>query len=182
MAFPLQKQIVDVYLKGNTIRETADLLNCNKSYVGKAVKKAGVSRGDKYRTTITKNKTKVCPKCKREKDKSDFYDSKRTLDGKYGWCKNCKIDGLKNSTLKFRYGLSTVDYNKIFGKQQGCCAVCGIHQSELKKALGVEHNHLTKEIRGLTCPACNWGLGYFRVDEKGIELLQKAINYLRRRK
>lgn len=48
--------------------------------------------------------------------------------------------------LKNKYGLSVEVYNKKFNNQQGCCAICGIHQSELKRALDVDHNHNTEKI------------------------------------
>ena len=72
--------------------------------------------------------------------------------------------------------ISEEDYNRLFDEQEGCCAVCGTHQSELDKRLSVDHNHETGEIRGLLCHPCNVGLGYFRDDEYRLAL---AIEYLR---
>ncbi len=34
---------------------------------------------------------KTCSKCKIEKEISDFHNSKKTLDGKNYWCKECRI-------------------------------------------------------------------------------------------
>lgn len=70
------------------------------------------------------------------------------------------------------------DYNKMFQEQQGCCAICGRHQSEMKRPLNVDHNHLTGIVRKLLCVSCNVGLGLFKTDD-GTMLLEKAIKYIR---
>lgn len=80
--------------------------------------------------------------------------------------------------LKKRYDMTLDEWNKLFESQEGCCAICGRHQGELKTKLHVDHNHITGEIRGLVCAACNIALGDFRIDELGTDILYKAIEYL----
>lgn len=77
--------------------------------------------------------------------------------------------------IKRLYGVSADDYSRLFEEQHGCCAICGKHQSKLKKRLGVDHNHKTKEVRGLLCANCNAGIGYF---QDSTDLLSKTIKYL----
>jgi hypothetical protein len=74
------------------------------------------------------------------------------------------------------FGLTAEDYDILFNKQEGKCAICGKHQSELKPALCIDHNHQTNKVRGLLCGKCNRGLGYLN---DSIDLLQLAINYLK---
>ena len=81
--------------------------------------------------------------------------------------------------LKKKYGLTLANYNELFEKQKGCCAICGTHQWEITQALCVDHNHLTGEIRGLLCLGCNLGLGHFK-ESRGIFI--KAIQYLGKHK
>ena len=50
-------------------------------------------------------------------------------------------------------------YDELLLKQGNRCAICGTHQSELKIALAVDHDHETGEIRGLLCSRCNINLG-----------------------
>jgi hypothetical protein len=45
----------------------------------------------------------------------------------------------------------------------------------LKKALGVDHDHITGKVRGLLCNDCNLGIGHFK---DNIEKLKLAIKYL----
>ncbi len=77
--------------------------------------------------------------------------------------------------LKMRHGLDLEGYNVLFNDQNGKCAICGKHQSELKKALFVDHCHKTGKVRGLLCFQCNVGIGNLGDD---IENLRCAILYL----
>ncbi len=84
-------------------------------------------------------------------------------------------DRVKNKDLNRRYGISLNTYNLLFEIQNGCCAICGISQSKLKKKLYVDHDHDTKDIRGLLCHKCNTGLGLMKDDAL---ILKRAIDYL----
>ena len=81
----------------------------------------------------------------------------------------------RNYDLQRHYGITLDDYNRMFAEQNGCCAICSIHQSELKKAFAVDHCHTTGKVRGLLCFKCNTALGLFKDDQ---DLLNKAIHYL----
>jgi len=63
-----------------------------------------------------------------------------------------KIHGYQ---IKYKYGITLEQYNELFKKQEGKCAVCGKHQNEIKKSLSVEHCHKTERVRGLVCQRCN---------------------------
>lgn len=78
--------------------------------------------------------------------------------------------------LKYKYGITIKEYNKMFESQEGRCAICSKHQTELKKRLSVDHSHESGKVRKLLCPTCNHGLGNFKDD---IVMLQKAIDYLK---
>jgi len=124
-------------------------------------------------------KTKTCPKCKIVKPINAFAKASREVCGRQSYCKVCH----NKMTAEFRWKRRGIDcdnelYNYLFNEQQGCCAICGKHQSELKKALGVDHNHITGQVRGLLCGICNRGLGNFCVDSNGVELLLKAKDYM----
>lgn len=70
----------------------------------------------------------------------------------------------RDSMLKIRYGVSREQYADMFAAQNGACAICRRHQSTMKTALAVDHNHLTKKVRGLLCSNCNRILGFLKVD------------------
>lgn len=61
----------------------------------------------------------------------------------------------KNSVLKYEYGITLNDYNKMFEQQKGKCAICKRHQNDLTRTLCVDHNHKTNQVRALLCVTCN---------------------------
>jgi hypothetical protein len=80
--------------------------------------------------------------------------------------------------VKCLFGLSPEDHNKMFEDQNGCCAICTRHQSEFKKALAVDHDHATGEVRGLLCAFCNTRISMLE-DE---EFMKNSNVYLNRSK
>jgi len=80
---------------------------------------------------------------------------------------------VKRHKLKHLYG--EIDYNAMFEEQEGQCAICDRHQSELQLSLCVDHDHETGETRSLLCSDCNLGLGCFRDSPK---LLSIASVYM----
>lgn len=88
-------------------------------------------------------------------------------------------DSVKKTQLKRHYNLSLEDYKKKLKEQNHKCAICGIDEADLSRALHVDHDHDTKEVRGLLCVSCNVGLGHFKDDSN---LLSEAISYLQKYK
>jgi len=78
-----------------------------------------------------------------------------------------------------KYGLTLEAYNQMFDGQAGCCALCGVHQSELKKALAVDHCHVTGKVCGLLCHNCNAAIGLLKEDA---DLIMRAADYVRENK
>jgi hypothetical protein len=51
----------------------------------------------------------------------------------------------RNNELVKRYDISLDQYDVLFVKQNGCCAICKRHRSEFKYNLAVDHDHKTKK-------------------------------------
>ena len=90
------------------------------------------------------------------------------------WRRN-NPDKRKDYRLKTHYNITLEEYDKMYNKQRGKCMICGVHQSEIKKGLHVDHNHITGEVRGLLCFSCNSLLGNAN---ENISILNNAILYL----
>lgn len=144
--------------------------------------------------------TFTCTTCLAEKPCAEFYEAKRLKRGHYSECKTCwdersrrwrasNPDKVKEkrkrwvsrnkdvqarltrrSALARKYGLSEKQYDDLFARQNGRCAICG----EAKK-LVVDHCHSTGRVRALLCDDCNRGLGCFKDDPVR---LQKAAEVL----
>ena len=65
--------------------------------------------------------------------------------------------------------------------QDGKCAICKrkelarAYVTKKVRALAVDHCHITGNVRGLLCRACNLGIGHF---EDNLEFLKEAVKYL----
>jgi hypothetical protein len=66
------------------------------------------------------------------------------------------------------------DYVILFAFQNGSCALCGKHQSELRYSLAADHHHDTGRVRGLLCQNCNWKVSV--VEDK--EFMEKCRRYI----
>lgn len=78
-----------------------------------------------------------------------------------------------NSQLKYRYGITLKDYDKMFDDQGGCCDICG--EIPFRHSLQVDHCHETGKVRALLCRNCNTALGHFK--DNPIRML-KAAKYV----
>lgn len=141
-----------------------------------------------------------CQSCLTEKTIDAFYKSKKLINGMSVRCKECdkkhskkhylktndkqivrskeyrknKPDAGRNAKFKYKYGITTDDYDKMLKNQNFQCAICLSNHSN-KRMLDVDHNHHTGVVRGLLCRSCNLAIGQLK---DSIEILNKAIVYL----
>jgi hypothetical protein len=73
--------------------------------------------------------------------------------------------------IKYKYGITREEYEKMILDQNGLCGVCGV----LMRVPNVDHCHETGKVRGLLCVHCNSGLGSFSDD---VNIMRQAIKYL----
>lgn len=149
---------------------------------------------------------KLCQVCRISKPTVEFYKRKASQDGLARLCKKCQKDydtkrGSKGAyrrkkarvTKQWRkkhphrtklndirkhyqrhYGLTLDDYDRMQLAQNGVCAIC--KKPDPNKRLSVDHNHMTKQIRGLLCHNCNVALGLLKDNPY---VLDNAATYLR---
>jgi hypothetical protein len=92
---------------------------------------------------------------------------------------NKNKERIRNNTLKNKFSITLVQYNEMFEKQGGLCAICKQKQEQISlryKNLAVDHNHKTGKIRGLLCSKCNKAIGLLNDD---FSIVEAALNYLR---
>lgn len=75
---------------------------------------------------------------------------------------------LRERTLRQRYGIGIAEWEQMFAKQNGACAIC----EASNKRLVVDHCHHSKRVRGLLCDGCNQLMGM--LDGK-THLIHRAI-------
>ena len=82
-----------------------------------------------------------------------------------------------NTHLKRHYGITIKDWNKLFKKQNGCCAICKKPQSSFHQKLHVDHDHKSGKVRGLLCISCNIFIGAYEKRQEYLELIVKYLKW-----
>lgn len=72
-----------------------------------------------------------------------------------------------------KYGIVEAEVAGLLESQDSRCAICTV---SIEADAHVDHDHESREVRGLLCGSCNRGLGMFRDSP---EALEKAAAYLR---
>lgn len=99
---------------------------------------------------------------KEDRKKRDTLNIARIRETRVDWAKN-NPEKVRDTKYKRKYQLTLDQYNEMYLKQGGVCAVC--FESETMKYLGkirelcVDHDHKTGKVRGLLCSNCNRALG-----------------------
>lgn len=127
---------------------------------------------------------RVCSKCGVYKPLSQFHKHRICLYGVEPMCKECRLkkrreygekypERIRNTDLRIRYGITLEDYNAMYERQGGRCAICGAAEGKLV----VDHNHKTGKVRELLCHLCNAMIGCARED---LAIIAAAAAYLYR--
>lgn len=116
------------------------------------------ARGHEYAKEL-----RQCKTCQKHRD----YEYNRTKKRKEFY----KMKQIK----RYWPGLTSVEANeerqKLYLLQNGCCAVCGKNEKELSIRLNVDHDHVTKKVRGLLCNKCNRDMSIIDNENKLAKLL-----------
>ena len=117
----------------------------------------------------------TCTSCGIQKPRTLEYFSARNnvpsgLDRR---CRVC-VQGKRSANRRgrFRGSISDEALSKLLLTPE--CVICGVDFSDRVKRT-VDHDHMTKIVRGVLCQHCNLGLGHFRDDP---ELLKHARVYI----
>ena len=95
----------------------------------------------------------------RRRSNQKWYESNRAHVKVYkaGWAKK-HPEKARANRLKYRYGLTVVQFNALYVAQGGRCAICkdpiegrGVH---------IDHCHKSGKVRGLLCGGCNHAIGF----------------------
>lgn len=149
-------------------------------------KVAGVSAERLERRQLAESdceELRLCPKCKVKREIRYFGFRDKDKTKLKSWCNKCAAEASnalynyeekRKYSLKFLYGISVEEYDRLRVKQDFKCALCGRHENDVYHGLHVDHCHKTGEVRGLLCHLCNTMLG--KIENR--DLLDKVIDYL----
>lgn len=130
----------------------------------------------------------TCKLCMRERSLQRYQDPevrRKSRESGARW-RERNPDADADKTLRRKYGITLVDYNKLFEAQGGVCALCKkgettkrMKKGEGRERLAVDHCHDTGRVRGLLCFKCNTAIGSLGDTE---EDAQKVVEYLNKSK
>lgn len=115
---------------------------------------------------VSRDTMTICGRCGTE------HDERRGNT----WCPHCRRDYV----LQRRYGINVDDYDVMFEKQEGRCAICRTTKPGGKKTnvhLHVDHDKVSGQVRGLLCRNCNHRL--LGAANHDAVVLERAAAYLR---
>lgn len=147
---------------------------------------------------------KTCCKCNIQKSLDNFYKDIQSKGGYRADCKACKNQGTyrwresnkerynksmrdyqaanplqrDDCDLKRKYGVSREWFDKTLIEQDNKCAICQKTNSSTKRRFAVDHNHLTKRVRGILCYNCNRLLHGF----DNLDLFDRLLEYILKHK
>jgi len=167
-------EIADLFRRGLSIREVSRRTGESFGSVRVHLVRKGLHR-IKHRQ-LREGKA-VCKGCGLEKVSEEFPGLGY---GKYR-CRDCLVLANQDAQVR-RQGYTTEEYQALFNKQDGRCAIRGVgegHRSCRGRPcrLAIDHDHRTGATRGLLCNNCNRGLGRFK---DSVALLEAAVRYLKK--
>ena len=116
----------------------------------------------------------------RKKNRSRWLEYQRSQNRKRYATKEGR-DALRRSRFRRKYGITLEDYDRMFERQKGLCAICkSPEQAKFRgvvKRLFVDHDHKSNRVRQLLCQRCNFLIG---LASENAEILGRAISYLKR--
>lgn len=187
--YPFRKKEVDVeevkrlyYDERLTAREVGERLGTNRVKIQRMLHHYGCQMRPacaekKPKLIITEKK---CHECLKTKPVTQFFRNCQTRDGYQIYCKTCDQYRRNKTRLKYFYKISPEEVQQLSDYQGGKCKICHkplvIKSSSPRDSLQIDHDHKSKEVRGLLCGACNMGLGCFK---DRLDLLETAIEYLK---
>lgn len=113
---------------------------------------------------------KKCSSCGEVKPANEYNRNRYSSHGIDSKCRVCQSKYVYARHIEKAYGISISEYNLMVETAGGRCAIC-----RRVRALVIDHNHATGEVRGLLCKNCNTGIGLL---EESIEVLRSAERYL----
>lgn len=167
--------IVDTYVTGLSVAAThREVLRLGhqvtEACVSATLREASVMRNKRQlKGALTKpvyTATKECMHCG-EKFMQAF--------ARHIYCDACAPDG-KFAKYITKYGIGRREYDAMLIAQNNRCAICN-KLLDMGKDTHVDHDHITKAVRGLLCNVCNTRVGVL----EDSMFTQKAGTYLEAR-
>lgn len=148
--------------------------DCREKYAVEYLARTVEKRAEYKKRYYAENRERILAKNKawyeankdeRKKKQAAWYEANKEKA-------NASARALK---LRKQYGITQEDYEAMFVKQDGKCAIC-LEPLPSDRSAAIDHCHDTGRVRGLLHNPCNAALGIFQDDAETVE---RALRYLR---
>jgi len=124
-----------------------------------------------------------CKECVKKKRKRYYDENKEVIKAKVSSYRKQNPEKIRDTKLKQAYGVGTEYFNAKLKEQGGVCAGCGQNRKILWRGKEVEmaldHDHITRDPRGVLCIKCNRGFGLL---EENIQTMLNLVEYAKKYK
>jgi Recombination endonuclease VII len=161
-----------------------------ENFVAQPKRKSGLSCWCKSCKSVYDKQRRITDSERLKKLHRDYYYNNKDkiraaqIEYKKSRPRKRKADKLRQYWPKLLPDERVAMYDKMLVEQNGVCKICKKSETathgftKMVHMLSVDHNHITGEIRGLLCGACNRGLGLLKIDS-GTEIVFSILNYLK---
>jgi hypothetical protein len=128
---------------------------------------------------------KLCRECSEWKDKNEkFRYQSQSKDNRHPYCRECEseiernrhtLETRRTKALKQKYGITTKEWDKLFDRQEKCCAICKSPEPKYIKGWCTDHDHSTMIVRSILCYPCNIVIGCIERHDIPIEALDAYL-------
>ncbi len=111
------------------------------------------------------------------------FDAVKVYNAEYmkGYAKTEAYTASRTKRRFKTYNITALEFNSMWEGQNGCCAICQVKlepRGRSKNSAAIDHNHKTREVRGILCRGCNHGIGHLGDNP---ETLIAAAEYLKKK-
>jgi len=128
-------------------------------------------------------KEQRCKLCVKEVRKQHYNKNKEVIIARVAEYRKHNPEKIRDTKLKQAYGVGTDYFKAKLKEQSNVCAGCGqnrkVRWRDKEVEMALDHDHLTKDPRGVLCIKCNRGLGLL---EENIQTMLNLIDYLNKYK
>jgi hypothetical protein len=121
-----------------------------------------------------------CKECVSELRRSEYKEKKEFKLKAAKKYRDENPEKIRDTKLKQAYGVGIDYFNAKLEEQGGVCAGCKRNIKTIWRgkhvAMALDHNHDTKQVRGVLCIKCNRALGLLEENEKTFLNLIDYIN------
>jgi hypothetical protein len=159
--------VIEQYLAGKSTPELGVIFNIPYQSIAAYLRKSGVLRSMKEAQSIVEYRDRTCLICNEQYSPASAHQK---------YCKTC-IPNHKAANRFRALGVSQRDFDRLFAKQKGICALCP------SPATHLDHSHETRIVRGLLCMFCNASLNRMEIDgwnERATEYLSRDTGIVAR--